>query len=264
MHASAAPIRAALLAALLGSVPAAAQIQDNSFLLEEAYNQESGVVQHLATFERAHPGGGWALAFTQEWPLLGRQHQFSYTVPFVRAASGSAAGLGDVTMDYRYQLMGDGDARLAIAPRASLLLPLGDENAGRGTGRIGAELGLPVSVALTPTLVAHTNAALGFLVQARQEIGPRNVAVQASLGQSVVWLAHPRVNLLVEGLWERLDEEDSAREDVESLFISPGIRGKFDVGPVEVVPGFAVPIGVGTSDGERSLLFYLSLEHAFR
>src|SRR6185312_16420034 len=55
----------------------AAQIQDNSFLIEEAYNQESGVVQHISTFERAD-GGDWAYSFTQEWPLGGIRHQLSY------------------------------------------------------------------------------------------------------------------------------------------------------------------------------------------
>ena len=35
-----------------------AQIQDNYFLLEEAYNQEAGVVQHISNYART--GGDWA------------------------------------------------------------------------------------------------------------------------------------------------------------------------------------------------------------
>ena len=35
-----------------GVHPAAGQIQDNSFLIEEAYNQEANVVQHISTFSR--------------------------------------------------------------------------------------------------------------------------------------------------------------------------------------------------------------------
>jgi len=34
---------------------APAAIEDNSFLIEEAYNQEAGVVQHISTFAR-QPG----------------------------------------------------------------------------------------------------------------------------------------------------------------------------------------------------------------
>jgi hypothetical protein len=254
----------ALLAGALAARPAAAQeapIQDNSFLLEEAYNQDSGVVQHVGTLERAFDGDGWVFAFTQEWPVIDRSHQFSFSVPVVDAGSG--VGVGDVSVDYRYQLLGGGDAPVSIAPRVSLLLATGDQASGRGDGRMGAEIGIPMSRVLTPSLVAHTNAALAVLLQARSEVGPRAATLQTTLGQSVVWLAHPRLNVLVEGLWEAQRGEDGVG-DTESLFISPGVRGAFDVGRVQVVPGIAVPIGVGESSGERSLFLYLSLEHSFR
>jgi hypothetical protein len=58
----------------------AAGIQDNSLLIEEAYNQEAGVVQHIATLHRPD-GRQWHFNFTQEWPLASQQHQFSYSVP---------------------------------------------------------------------------------------------------------------------------------------------------------------------------------------
>ncbi len=44
-----------------------APIQDNSFLIEEAYNQEAGVIQHISTFERDLETHDWLYAFTQEW-----------------------------------------------------------------------------------------------------------------------------------------------------------------------------------------------------
>jgi hypothetical protein len=43
--------------------PLMAQIQDNSFLLEEAYNQGTGVVQHISTFA-VGSGGDWGYTFT--------------------------------------------------------------------------------------------------------------------------------------------------------------------------------------------------------
>lgn len=63
-------------------------IQDNSFLVEEAYNQEAGVVQHILNISpdvgrNNNPGEReWALNFTQEWPVFSQTHQFSYTVPY--------------------------------------------------------------------------------------------------------------------------------------------------------------------------------------
>ena len=73
-------------------------VQDNSFLVEEAYNQEAGVVQHILTISPdvgKSRGAGeheWAFNFTQEWPVFSQTHQFSYTVPysFVKSAGRSS------------------------------------------------------------------------------------------------------------------------------------------------------------------------------
>src|SRR5262245_40083397 len=75
------------------------EITDNSFFVEEAFNQEPGVVQNI--FGVYRPGdGSWSTGFTQEWPLRVHRHQFSYTLPF--AGSGLASGIGDVMIHYRF------------------------------------------------------------------------------------------------------------------------------------------------------------------
>ena len=49
-------------------------ITDNSFLIEEAYNQDPGVVQHIFTGVYSEDNDAdpqrrsWAFGFTQEWP----------------------------------------------------------------------------------------------------------------------------------------------------------------------------------------------------
>ena len=70
-------------------------IADNSFLIEEAYNQEAGVVQHISTFVRPDGGGAWAYSFTQEWPFPGMRHQLSYTIPVLHDRA-RGTGLGDI------------------------------------------------------------------------------------------------------------------------------------------------------------------------
>src|SRR4029077_18062520 len=63
------------------SKPAPPGIQDNSFLIEEAYNQEAGVVQHISSFARFFDSTDLAYPFTQEWPApRNPRHQFSYTL----------------------------------------------------------------------------------------------------------------------------------------------------------------------------------------
>src|SRR5215470_3210132 len=79
-------------------------IQDNSFLIEEAYNQEKSIVQHINTFTYYTDSHDWAYSFTQEWPMGGQRHQFSYTLSSVRpgAFSSHGPGFGDALINYRY------------------------------------------------------------------------------------------------------------------------------------------------------------------
>ncbi|MCA1658676.1 MAG: hypothetical protein LC627_05205, partial [Verrucomicrobiaceae bacterium] len=96
------------LEALAQESPAKA-IQDNSFLVEEAYNQEPGVVQHIfnALYSRNRNEDAWDLAFTQEWPLFTQRHQVSYTIPysFLRADGDWNNGPADALLHYRFQAL---------------------------------------------------------------------------------------------------------------------------------------------------------------
>ena len=221
-------------------------IADNSFLIEEAYNQEPGVVQHINAWQRALRSAAWAFTFTQEWPLGTQTHQLSYTIPVQRTERPSSTGFGDAAVNYRYQLRAD--ARVAIAPRLSMLLPTGSSTRGLGTGHVGVQLNMPVSVALAPSLVSHWNAGVSAV--------PHTTTY--SLGTSVIWLARPTFNVMLEVAWA---ETDGTR----SFVVNPGIRWahNFSSG-LQVVPGVAFPYGVGPSRGERGAFFYLSFEHRFR
>lgn len=242
-------------------------IQDNSFLVEEAYNQEAGVVQHISTFSRAR-GGDWAYAFTQEWPLAGQRHQLSYTVPLSRVdgPGGAHTGIGDVAVNYRYQIGGAAGDALAFAPRLTVILPTGSSRDGLGAGGVGAQVNLPFSAVLPAHLVAHTNVGATLTPRAHDVLGNRAATHGFTVAQSLVWLALPRLNLMLEGAWNR-SEEVTGAGDTEwgsELVISPGIRGAIDFpSGLQVVPGLAFPIGVGPSKGERSVFLYLSFEHPF-
>ncbi len=263
---------ALLLPALVWATAAGAQdapIQDNSFLVEEAYNQEAGVVQHIGTWEKVEGSDDWVLTFTQEWPLFGQRHQLSYSLPWERRAGGAggSSGLGDASLDYRYQLVGDGAAAVAFAPRFSLLLPLGDEEEGRGTGAVGYEVNLPMSVVLAPRFVTHWNLGAVWTPGARNDAGHEGDLESYSFAQSFVWLARPRLNLLVEMLYESGEElvGRNLTADEDGFFISPGVRWAHDLpSGLQIVPGIAWTIGVGPSSGEQAVFLYLSLEHAFR
>ncbi len=243
-------------------------IQDNSFLVEEAYNQESGVVQHINTFTRPIEGRGWAYSFTQEWPVGGIRHQLSYTIPVARVdeTPGDRAGVGDVALNYRYQLLGDGDAPIAVSPRVTILAPTGSSRRGLGAGGTGFQLNLPLSVVLPGSLVLHSNAGATLTQRAHDALGDQAATKSYNLGQSVVWLAHRRLNVMLEGAWSRTEEVvgPGQTERSTTLLISPGLRGAIDFSSgLQIVPGIAFPIGVGPSRGERNVFVYLSFEHPF-
>jgi hypothetical protein len=243
------------------SLGAQAPIQDNSFLIEEAYNQERGVVQHISTLDNSGPET-WEYAFTQEWSLGGIRHQLGYTLPVLDAGLGT--GIGDVGINYRLQVLGDPGTRLLLAPRVTLLLPSGSHAEARGAGSAGVQLNLPLTYVLGPQLVTHWNAGTTFVPAAAAPSGGSAFATSLNLGAGVVWLLRPAVNLLFESVWTRDAAAigDGLTAAAENAWISPGIRAAFDAGGVQVVPGVAYVIGIGPSRGE-SLFLYLSLEHAF-
>jgi len=242
---------AAFVIAFFFVLPAAAQIQDNSFLVEEAYNQDPGVVQHISTFQHGTRGSDWLSTFTQEWPAGGLKDQLSYMVTSARA--GNPSGFGDITINYRRQLVGDGEARVAFAPRISIVLPTGDPHHNLGGGATGFQVMLPASVVAGEHFVTHWNAGAAFT--------PAKDTRTWTAAQSVVWLVHPRFNALVETVWSRTDSRGGAR--ATSLVLSPGIRWSYDLpGHLQIVPGIALPISTRTPH-DRSVLTYLSFEHPF-
>ena len=229
----------------LGPFSLAAQaIADNSFLVEEAYNQEAGVVQHISTWSRPHGGGSWNYSFTQEWPLGGVTHQVSYTIPIVDPSGKEAAGIGDAALNYRYQLVGEGGP-VQVAPRGSLLLPTGSAVEGRGTGDVGLQVNLPVSWELSPALVTHWNAGATIV----------GGSTDVQLAASAIWRVRRAVNLLLEALWL----------DPDGVYLNPGVRWAHDLaGGLQVVPGVAYTVAIGPDAGRDALFVYLSLEHPFR
>ena len=247
-----------------GSPLTAVQIQDNSFLIEEAYNQERGVVQHISTFGRA--SDAWAYSFTQEWPLGGIRNQLSYTL-LVENPDGFGTGIGDVGLNYRYQLVGNPEAATVFAPRVSLLLPTGDHEQGRGAGGLGLQANLPLSLVLAPKVVTHWNAGARITPSAQSPLGEEASATHFNLGASAIWLLRPSFNLMLEALWLSTASVVSAGETVrdETFLLNPGIRGAFNLAnDLQIVPGLAYTFNLGPDAGEDVLFLYLSFEHPFK
>jgi hypothetical protein len=245
-----------------GTAPAA-PISDNSFLVEEAYNQESGVVQHIGTYRRDRYGN-YLATFTQEWPAPSQRDQLSYTLPLQSAGAG--AGLGDVVINYRRQVLGKDEEPVWFSPRLSVILPTGSTSRGTGAGGPGVQMNLPVSVQLHPSVVTHWNAG-ATLTRARSDDGVRNSTRSVNAAASVIWLLSPTFNFMLESAWDRTESLNDAggREATTNFVILPGIRTAINLhSGMQIVPGIGVPLGVGPSRGVRDVFLYFSVEHSFR
>lgn len=242
---------------------------DNSFLIEEAYNQERGVVQHISLFSRERGGGSWSYSFTQEWPFKGQRHQLSYGVPILHDSgiTGGSTGIGDLALNYRLQLLGGGDARVWMAPRISAVLPTGQWRNGRGSGSPGVEFALPTSIAVTPRLTAHLNAGLALHPSGRNTGGARATTVDLKAGLSAIYMLGPTINLMVESVVQGDDAITGPGQTLRgsAVLVSPGVRWahNFSSG-LQIVPGVAYAIGLGSASDQSALLVYLSLEHPFK
>ncbi len=239
-----------------------APISDNSFLIEEAYNQEPGVVQHITLFSRDRTTRDWELGFTQEWPLASQNHQLSYSVPLMRTAG--SRGIGDVAVNYRYRWLAR--ARSEAVIRLSALLPTGDADRGRGAGAAGAEINLPLSVEIGRALVTHWNAGGSVVPSARAPDGTRRAVRELFAGASAVWLVHPILNLLAETVWSRGETlgTGGTRSTETSLTLVPGVRGAINLrSGAQIVPGAGLMVETVGRARVSGLLLYLSFEHAF-
>jgi DtxR family transcriptional regulator, Mn-dependent transcriptional regulator len=243
------------------------KIADNSFLVEEAFNQPDGVFQNIFTAMRVE--GEWVAGFTQEWPVGSQAHQFSYTVPWLEA--GTQRGVGDVLINYRYQAAVEGPGRPAFSPRLSLILPTGSSSRGLGSGSAGLQVNLPFSKQ-TGDWYWHWNAGTTWLPRAEAEfeviggtpIVLRDGLVSPFLAASAIYRARPMFHVMLESVIsfdESIGFSGTGRDTTFTL--SPGFRAGWNVGDKQVIVGFAVPIAV-TADAESTgALFYFSYELPF-
>jgi hypothetical protein len=234
------------------------RIEDNSFLMEEAYNQEPGVIQHISSFQymRDHT---WIYTFTDEWPVPGRTHQLSATVPLL---NNGITAFGDVALNYRYQAVLR--TRFAFSPRFSLLFPTGNYRNGSGSGVLGYQLSLPFSYLLSPKIASHYNLGVTITPGAKNADGTDYNQVIYNYGISLIWLVKKNFNLMLEIVGnETVRKSDSSESIVSnSLFINPGFRYAINFkSGLQIVPGLAVPIGIGSSGGSSGIFAYLSFEH---
>ena len=217
---------------------AAEPIADNSFLIEEAYNQEPGVVQHINTFAPGERRGTGPTRFTQEWPLV------SEHVPAQLHRSGAARRRARHRRGrHRAQLPVPAPrwqnrqctSRLA-RQRAPAHRQRGQRARGRGTS-VQTNLPLSWAAALPPIAGCTANAGLTLAAGRR---GQARFSAPAP-----IWLAAARGQFAcVETAMDRGGDDGERRCSI------PGVRWAFNFeSGLQIVPGVAYTIGLDDGAG---------------
>lgn len=236
------------------------EITDNSFLVEEAFNQEPGVFQNILTVANAR--SGWALGFTQEWPLSSLRHQVSFTVPFSGVAG--TRSVGDIQVNYRFQALMEAPGRPAFSPRLTVILPSGEP------GHSGWQVNLPLSKQMGDFYL-HANGGATWFPNALGPPAPGGAGrSEAALftphaSASVIYRVRPMFNVLVEGLVQSVEEfaDSHATSRAGAFTLSPGARGGWNLGDRQVILGLAVPVTRSAGTTETAVFGYLSYELPF-
>jgi len=234
------------------------RIEDNSFLMEEAYNQDPGVIQHISSFQymKNHT---WVYTFTDEWPVPGRKHQLSATIPVF---NNGETGFGDILINYRYQAVHK--TRFAFSPRFSIILPTGNYRKGLGSGLPGYQLSLPFSYLLSVKIATHYNLGVTFTPEAKNPDGSKYNLTIYNYGISAILLISKNFNFMLEFVGNKayLKSDNMNTRISNTLFLNPGLRYAINFkSGLQIVPGLAVPIGIGSSKGASGIFAYLSFEH---
>jgi len=209
-------------------------IEDNSFLVEEAYNQDPGVVQHIfnaiyATDPKRH---GWTFSFT-------------------------------------HQALEESESWPAFAPRFSLILPTGNRRNGTGNGVVGYQWLLPFSKKFPPRFAAHANFGVTYLPGVRSPLdsgglSSKHSLVSYNLGASGIFALTSRIHAMLEwvGVFdESLNGRGRPTRDFVST-ISPGIRAAVvDEDELQIVTGVGLPIGITRPADNFGVFLYFSVEH---
>jgi len=233
------------------------QILDNSFLVEEAFNQPPGVFQNI--FGAVRADGVWSSSFVQEWPVVSERHQLSYTLSW--AMGGGRSGFGDTLINYRFQALTEGPRRPAFSPRLSVILPTGSE--GVGYDAYGLQFNLPFSKQ-AGDFYFHWNVGMTWIPSDDGDEGTVSIESPFVSGSAIYRLA-PMFHLMLETVGV-FDEQPTRTYTVTKAFTaSPGARFGWNVGDDQLIVGLAVPVTWTVDERRDTAAFvYVSYELPFK
>jgi hypothetical protein len=208
------------------------KLVDNSFLLEEGFNQPINAVQFIQDYnsrtnEFTHSG---------EIPMGSKGHQFSYLV----------AQDQKINPILSYRFLSVSEPRVYLAHRFGVVVPVQDE-------RYGFEYKQAFTFVASDRWMYHWNFGLFHFPRYKGE-----TINSYNSGTSVVYYAQDNLNFLVEAYLE-------TNQNQYRYIINPGLRYalNLDWQETQIVPGMSFPISFEQDTENAGVLLYLSFETKF-
>jgi Putative MetA-pathway of phenol degradation len=248
-------------------------IEDNSMFIEEAFDQERAIIQHISNLIIVDKTMQYV--FTQEIPLPTERHQLSVGILYNSNKNNPVdqrAGFGDLYINYRSMLMGKTDWALVI-PRFTVIVPTGNAQYGFGSGGWGAQFNMAVTKRLNSKITTHWNAGATRIFSERYYDKDMNGVFHLSnkkhhnslnLGLSAIYLLSDSFNFLCEYTYTNsqvFNDTGTSTVKATEMIVNPGFRFAFNAGITQIVPGLGIPLffenGKHLSTGT---FIYLSIE----
>lgn len=248
-------------------------IEDNSMFIEEAFNQETAIIQHISNLVLVD--GDLQYIFTQEIPMPNEKNQLSIGVVYNSLktkpqGAPSHGGFGDLYINYRPILQSKTDWALVI-PRFTIIAPTGNAKYGFGSGGWGTQFNMAVTKRLNSKITTHWNAGTTRIF--KEHFYQNELLIKKAdhtsynVGASAIYLLSNSFNFMCEyisGFNQGFDETSGDNVRVHDMVINPGFRFAFMVKKAQIVPGLGIPIMV--TDGKHTstgAFIYLSIEPAY-
>ncbi len=158
---------------------------------------------------------------------------------------------------------------MSIAPRFSAILPTGDWRRGLSYGTTGWQVNLPLSKRISRDFTVHFNAGTTLYPSAKGIEASGTTIRQdlwaANQGASLIWLASPRFNLMLEVVAFQQDEFSASGTKIRDhqALLNPGFRYAVNLPKGHLVVGVTAPLGLNRETPRHGLFMLLVWEAPF-
>jgi Putative MetA-pathway of phenol degradation len=245
-------------------------IEDNSMFIEEAFNQERAVIQHISNLIIVDKTLQYV--FTQEIPMPTEKHQLSIGIVYNsnKKPDDVRSGFGDLYINYRPMLMSKTDWALVI-PRFTVIAPTGDARKGFGTGGWGAQFNLAVTKRLNSKITTNWNVGATRIfkehfysdINGDLQLTKKKDHNSINLGFSAIYILSNSFNFLCEYIYTNGQVFNDIGNTIRAkeMIVNPGFRFAFNVGVAQIVPGLGIPFFFENNKHTSTGAFvYLSIE----